>query len=485
MKRNVALKLAGSTLVLGLTMVGCKPAATRPASASSEAPRAADGAAKAYAQAYAKVQKGETADALPLAERAVELSPRDAGYRMLLADLYLKNGRFASAEAAYGDVLSIDPKNQRAALARTLMLIGQGKTGEAQIELDRLAAFAPPADVGLALALAGQSDRAIEMLEPAARAPQANGRVRQNLALAYALAGDWGRARVVASQDLSPAEVGNRLRQWAAFSNPSAPHLQVAAVLGVTAAPSDAGQPVRLALVRPSAEPQAYAEAAVPTVPTVLAAAGGPLEAVQVQPDPVPPVVAVAQAEVIAAPASTAEAYSYEPPAHGDVFAAPVQVAAVKIPVTPRRAEIVEAPRVFAAVNSLVEAPAVMKRASARISKAPLIAFKPVKPTAPRAKALGRYVVQIGAYKNAVQVEQAWSRAHRRYDFAGGQPLSTTITLPGKGTLHRLAVSGYDNHNDAARLCQSIRGKGGTCFVRATAGDSPLQWASRNPGRRA
>jgi hypothetical protein len=94
-------------------------------------------------------------------------------------------------------------------------------------------------------------------------------------------------------------------------------------------------------------------------------------------------------------------------------------------------------------------------------------------------------VVQLGAYKNALQVEQAWARAHRRYDFAGGQPLSTTITLPGKGTLHRLAVSGYDHHNDAARLCQSIRTKGGTCFVRATAGDAPVQWASRYMERRA
>ena len=38
--------------------------------------------------------------AIPLAERAVEKSPRDAGFRALLGNCYLAGGRFASAEAA-------------------------------------------------------------------------------------------------------------------------------------------------------------------------------------------------------------------------------------------------------------------------------------------------------------------------------------------------------------------------------------------------
>ena len=41
----------------------------------------------------------------------------------------------------------------------------------------------------------------------AARAPGATARTRQNLALAYAMTGDWRRARAVAAQDLSPAEL--------------------------------------------------------------------------------------------------------------------------------------------------------------------------------------------------------------------------------------------------------------------------------------
>jgi cell division septation protein DedD len=112
------------------------------------------------------------------------------------------------------------------------------------------------------------------------------------------------------------------------------------------------------------------------------------------------------------------------------------------------------------------------------------MAFTPIKAVAkPRVKPTGRYVVQIGAYRNALQVEQAWARAYRLYGFGDNQPLSTTVNIPGKGTFHRLAVAGFAKPTDAARVCQTIRGKGGACFVRATAGDAPVRWASRYTSR--
>ena len=46
-------------------------------------------------------------EATSLAERAVEKSPRDAGFRALLGNCYLASGRFASAEAAYKDSLTL------------------------------------------------------------------------------------------------------------------------------------------------------------------------------------------------------------------------------------------------------------------------------------------------------------------------------------------------------------------------------------------
>ncbi|MDP8912742.1 MAG: tetratricopeptide repeat protein [Pseudomonadota bacterium] len=467
MKSSLVLRVAASTAVIGVTMVSCKPAAVRPASASAVAPKSEAGAAKLYAQVQAQVQQGDLAEALTLAERMVELAPRDTGYRMLLADLYLKNGRFVSAEAAFSDVLVLDPANSRAGLTRALTMIGQGKNGEAMIELDRLTATASPADVGLAFALAGQPQRAIEMLEPAARAPDANGRIRQNLALAYALSGDWQKARIVAAQDLSPAELGRRLQHWASLTNPAAPFTQVAAVLGVSPV-EDAGQPTRLALA-PAAPQQAYAETEIPA----------PADAAPVQMAAAAPVAVGGPVETISE--IKTEAYAYQPPEHADAFSAPIESASAEVPVAAAPAE---ATRFAAAVNSLVESPVQAQRPVAPVAKAPLLAFTPIKAAAkPRVKGTGRYVVQIGAYRNARQVEQAWARAHRHYGFGDNQPLSTTVSIPGKGIFHRLAVAGFEKPMDAAQLCQSIRVKGGACFVRATAGDAPVRWASRYAGR--
>src|SRR5690349_20080205 len=191
MNKSVALKFAVSALAIGTTMVACGPTGARIASVSAKAPRSERDAASLFAKAQEAVRKGDFKEGLGFAERAVELSPRDVGYRMILADLYLKNGRFQSAEATFADVQQLDPSNARASLSIALARIELGRPAGAVAEPDRLAETASPADIGLAYALAGEPGRAIGLLEPAARAPGATARTRQNLALSYALAGDW------------------------------------------------------------------------------------------------------------------------------------------------------------------------------------------------------------------------------------------------------------------------------------------------------
>jgi len=153
------------------------------------------------------------ATAITLAERAVEYSPRDAGFRALLGNAYFGGGRFASAEAAYRDSLSLAPNQPQVALRRVLVTIAQGRHAEALDFLQSSRNLFDPADYGLALALAGQPREAVNVLEAAARATDAEPRVRQNLALAYALSGDWAAARTVASQDLSADLVDGRSAQ--------------------------------------------------------------------------------------------------------------------------------------------------------------------------------------------------------------------------------------------------------------------------------
>lgn len=464
MNKTVALKFAVSALAIGTTMVACKPAAeSRIASASTKPAKAEKQAGEAYAKAQSKAAKGEYADALPFAESAVEASPRDVGYRMMLADLYLKNGRFQSAETAFGDVLTLDPGNARASLSLALARIATGRTGAALEILEGIEHSASAADVGLAYALAGETGRAIAILDPAARAPGATGRVRQNLALAYAFAGDWQKAQSIAAQDVSPADLASRLRQWADMARPSAAQARVAGLLGVTPV-TDAGQPTRLALAGPQPQPTALAAAESAPAPVAVAApAPEPVNLLPAEP------VRTASADLPQWVSERAAAEAAAPPAEtaGEVETKPVYAEAVQSLVAPKAPVFrASAPRIAPALTRF-ERPAVRAHA----------------PAAPRA-GTGRFAVQLGAFSSATGVERAWASAYKRYGFGSHTPLSTTVKIPGKGTFHRLSVAGFGTHDEAARTCATVRAKGGACFVRAVAGDAPVLWASRYLTRR-
>ena len=441
---KVAMKLAVSTVALS-TALGCSPAGTsyRPEVFSAKAPKEQQ-AAKYVQHAHAALGRGALDSALILIEQAVELSPRDAGYRLLLADLYLKKGRLNAAETTFGDVIALDPSNVRAGLSLALTQIALGKNSEAVAQLDHLAGAADASDLGLAYALAGQPQRAIQMLEPLARYPGANGRIRQNLALSYALAGDWERARATAAQDVSPDELAARMEQWAAFTQPTASYSQVASLLGITPV-MDSGQPTHLALAPTAPASAAYAETSPTAVPEV-----------QVE------TVAVDEAAVPAAePAPAVETVTALGP----------------IEVSPARAATETEQLAFAdAAASLVEP----KLEITPIASAPIKPFPlPESEAADEPFDPGRFVVQIGAFKTPEQVEKAWAMALNRYDFRSAEPFSTTVTIPGKGKFHRLSVAGFSSQAVATQMCREIRSKKGVCFVRAVAGDTRTQWASR------
>jgi Flp pilus assembly protein TadD len=340
-----ATKFAASTMVIALAIVGCQADMLAGSATASTAERSANQANRLAEQARSAAQRGNHAEALQLAERAVELAPRDAGYRMLLADVYLKNGRFRSAETSYADVIEIDAANVRAGLSIALTQIAQGRSGDALVSLEEVQDHAPAADVGLAFALAGQPERAVQLLEAAARAPDATGRTRQNLALAYAFAGDWTRARTVGAQDVSPAELNERLRHWASMASPSGRSTAVATLLGVSPV-QDAGQPVRLALNGQA--PVAYAQAAPAPLPAAAAQAPDMFAEAEA---PAPAPVAVAAAEAPAPVAATVEVIRYAE--------APVVVAPAPAPAAaPAPVRFAAAPVAASVTYSAAPAPA-------------------------------------------------------------------------------------------------------------------------------
>lgn len=407
------------------------------------------------AQVY--LEKGDAANAVDYAERAVANTSNDAGFRALLGNAYFAAGRFASAEAAYRDSLTLLPTQSQVALKLVLVTIAQGKTGEAMSLLDQARAMLDPADYGLALALAGDPNGAVAALDAAARQVGADARVRQNLALAHALAGDWTAAREIAAQDVPADQVDARIQQWASFAKPTRASDQVASMVGVTPAAVDPGQPVRLALNAAKDSPRYAENGAVPAVTNLAPAAPAAQAEASVEApveDAAPVVVADAPAPVAVAPIAAAPA--------------PVALAAAM-------------PVYVPAVEAVAEAPAPVE--AAQVEAAPAIAPK-AKPAFRRATlalgpvAAGRSVVQLGAFSSRANVAAAWNRFAAQYPALQGRAPTTAKVSVGGKTVYRLSVSGFEGGRDANGFCASIKRSGGTCFVRASDRDNRVRVAS-------
>jgi Flp pilus assembly protein TadD len=394
-------------------------------------------------RALAALNSNDYATAISFAERAVEKTPDDAGFRALLGNAYFAGGRFASAEAAFKDSLSIYSNQPQVVLKLALVEIAQGKNDEAANFLAAGSNVLDPADYGLALALAGRPADAIAVLNPAARQTGADARVRQNLALAYAFAGDWTQARTIAGQDVPADKLDARMHQWMQMAKPVHASDQVAALTGVTPAASDPGQPVRLALHKTDSRLAAV------TPPAALApqAVVAPLAPLQAAVEPAP-----------AAPPPVAQVY--EP--------APVRVAHAAI-----------APKAPAAVASFTPSIAPAPPPARQTAQVRRASARPAARNAVFRRGNSQAVVQLGAYANPQRVATAWAAAAKRYAAVRGySPVSARFDSA-KGPVYRLSLKGFASDRDARLLCESLRQSGGSCFVRNVAGDAPVQFAWR------
>lgn len=403
-------------------------------------------------RAQAAIEAQNWAAAITYAEQAVATLPNDGAYRALLGNAYFGGGRFASAEQAYRDALSLDGNQPAVVLKLALVTIAQGKKDSAVALLDQARNLLDPADYGLALALAGQPTAAVAVLDEAARQVGADGRVRQNLALALALSGDWQQAKVVAGQDLAADQVDSRVQQWMGFAKPTNAYDQVAALTGVSPAASDPGQPIRLALARSDVR-QAAAAPVATTAPVAVAAAAPAIEQVPVEAPPV---------EVAAvAPASAPPAVDLPAP-----LAQTVAIAA------PALAPVMVATQASSKPSSVARPGLSSRVASLR---------QPVRASFHRAafaRGSSKSVVQLGAYGSRAGVNAAWARFAAKYPaLRGYNPATAQFNATG-GQVYRLSVSGFGSDGQARDFCVSLKRSGGACFVRTVAGDRPVQLAS-------
>jgi Flp pilus assembly protein TadD len=441
MNKSLRSSSTASIVVLASILAGCAAPEARTGAATSFGGKVGDVGLATRAQIALNANK--VPEAIQLAEQAVAKAPMDAGFRSLLGNAYFAGGRFRSAEAAFKDSLSLYPNQAQVMLKLTLVQIALGKKDQAVATLNAARPALGESNYGLALALAGRPAEAIHALEPAARNASADATVRQNLALAYAFAGNWENARAVAAQDVPAGQLDTRIRQWMQLVSPKSSADQVAALVGVTPAAVDEGQPVRLALARPDTQ---FAQASTPA--PVATPAPVPVAA------PAPPPVVVASAPAAPAPVVVASVAPAPPPARSTLA-------------TLTATAVAEAKAVFAAVMPHHAAPVA----------------KPAKPHAVAAAAPRRgnspAVLQLGAYGSPERVLTAWNGTATKYGALKAYlPMSARFASP-KGVFYRLSVRGFASDAEARNLCMSLRRKGASCFVRNTAGDQPVQYASR------
>ncbi len=419
----------------------------------------ADGEIGMATRALAAMEAREFATAVGYAERAVTRTPDDAGFRSILGNAYFGAGRFASAESAYKDALAIYSNQPQTVIKLALAQIAQGKNSEALSFLEAGRNIVDAANYGLAVALAGRPAEALAVLEGAARMPAADARIRQNLALAHALNGDWSKARLVAGQDVPAGQLDERLQQWMQLAKPTRASDQVASLLGVTPAARDPGQPVRLALVKPGAR---LAEAIAQSHP---ADSEQQLEQ-QVAYAPAPP------------PAPEPQVAEFAPPPPPPPPFNPQRVAVGQITMKlPPAREIGEAappppPADIAFTAEYVQPKPRLRRAAAPVQRAA------ARPAALR-QGKSPAVVQLGAYGSPKGVLAAWNAAASRHVALRAYRPTSARFVSASGPVYRLAVKGFASTGEATALCVALRRKGGSCFVRNQSGDAPVHLASR------
>lgn len=416
--------LAVTTALASVVLAGCTTDGSAPRADSS------------FSKAQTALAKGEADKAVMHAEAAVQAEPRNAGYRAMLGAAYLENGRFQAAATSFGDALDLGDSDPRTVLSYALAQTAIGNNAAAVAALNEYQHSIDGADLGLALALAGEADRGVEILGNELRNGENTAKLRQNLAYAYALQGNWRGARVMAAEDVSADQLDERISQWARMGKPEDYQTRVATLLNVTPV-YDSGQPTYLALANHPAHAEMVAEAAAE---------------LPVYEDEPAEVASFAQAAPVAAPAPAAEA-------------APARVAAA----SPAKIRYVSNP-VIQQINTDYQ------ERQARSSKRPasrIAASSSQRRMASTAdNATDTHLVQLGSFSSRASAENAWTIYQKRYPNLSGHDMVITEANVGGKTYFRVAAAGFGK-NGAAAMCGTVKASGEGCFAYASSTSLP------------
>ncbi len=467
--------LMGSALV-SLALAGC--AASAPPAQTS------------FAKAQAALEDGKTDRAITHAEAAVLAEPRNSGYRALLGAAYLESGRFQSASTAFGEAIDLGDSDTRTILSFALTKVALGDNASALTMLSDFESAIPAADLGLALALAGEPERGVHHLINTVRNGENSAKARQNLAYAYALAGNWRAARVMAAEDVPADQLDARLSDWAATARPEDYQVRVAGLLGVSPV-SDGGQPQYLALANFPSQPMMVAEAEGARVGEVNADVAPQIAIVD---SPAAPSASEAMAFGIdgAGTVETVDPTPTNTPARTTPARSPVRVAAAPVPApvsapapapAPAAAETaapISMPAVAAAPsrsapryvsNAVVQnVPARAAATPARAAPTRVARAAPQRRMAVATGSAATHLVQLGSFSSRAVAESKWREMKSRWPQLAGHDVVITEASVNGTTYFRVAAAGFGQRS-ARSMCNSVKSAGGGCF--AYAANSP------------
>ncbi|MGB3805667.1 MAG: SPOR domain-containing protein [Erythrobacter sp.] len=411
-------------------------------------------AESSFAKAQAALADGKAEQAVMHAESAVLASPRSASYRALLGSAYLEAGRFQAAATSFGEALELGDDNPRTVLSQALALTAIGDKQAALSLLGAHEGAIAPADYGLALALAGKPERGIHVLVNEVRGGSSGGKVRQNLAYAYALAGNWQAARVMAAEDVPADQLDARIAEWAASAAPEAHRYRVASLLGVSS-DGNGEMPAHLALANfPSQE--------------MMVAEAEEMRADEVNAD-------VAQAPVEVAPSETermtfgieqVDPTSSEPRVSAPIAAAPQGpqfVSNAVVQKVPKRVQkVAKAPEPVAKAPEPVAAKAPPRQSRIAIATG----------------SAATHFVQLGSYDSHDVAQDKWAQMQKRFPALAKRDYVITKAAVDGRTFYRLAAAGFGRRS-AQAMCDAVKSSGRGCFSYA-ASNPPAGAVKRN-----
>jgi Flp pilus assembly protein TadD len=199
-------------LLVLLVLAACRSAEPQPVATDRNA---------ALSMVQALRLSGDCRSAAPILERLQKETPIDLDVMLETAKCEFQSGRLARAAEVLTAAVKLHPRSSEAETVLGATLDHLERPADARVHHDRAVALAPASAMALSnkaisVALNGDLDEALGLMRKASVLPNAPARVRFNLALLEAVAGNGDVAAAMAKQEAGDPETVRLLERIAA-----------------------------------------------------------------------------------------------------------------------------------------------------------------------------------------------------------------------------------------------------------------------------